>query len=64
MAAVLQFPVDERVEINNRIRDLAFELGMQATLLAHIDPQESFILTGKARGLLLACEILMENDNA
>lgn len=64
MGAVLQFPLNERVELNNRIRDLAFEFWMQATLLAHIDPQESLILTNKARGLLLACDMLLEAQDA
>lgn len=64
MAAVLQFPMDERVELNNRMRDLAFELNMQAMLIAHIDPKESLIINGKARGLMLACDMLMEAYDA
>lgn len=64
MAQVFELPQDDRVELNNRMRDLAFELNMQATLLAHLDPAEAMMLTGKARGLMMACDMVMEDRNA
>lgn len=64
MAQVLQFPQDERTALNNQMRDLAMELGMQAKLLAHLDPVRSLTLTGQAIGLLTACNMIMEADNA
>lgn len=64
MAQILELPKDDRIELNNRMRDLAFELNMQATLLAYLDPKESLVLTGKARGLLLACDMVMEGYHA
>jgi len=64
MGAVLQFPISERVDANNRCRDLALELHMQGNLLEHIDPAQALLIQGKAQGLLLACKIILGGSDA
>lgn len=64
MAQVIQLRYDERTSLNNKMRELAIELCMQGKLLAYLDPSRSLNLTGQATGLLIACSMIMEDNDA